>query len=66
MDCVLKILFPNCDKNVSLDIFALSLVSRKIYGKVNITEGYNTPGCRKIYLKKKIKLGVEEGFVPLK
>lgn len=33
MDCVLEILFPNCDKNVSLDIFALSLVSRKIHGK---------------------------------
>lgn len=33
MDCVLEILFPNCDKNVSLDIFALSLVGREPHGK---------------------------------
>lgn len=33
MDCVLEILFPNSDKNVSLDIFALSLASRKPCGK---------------------------------
>lgn len=33
MDFVLEILFPNCDKNVSLDTFALSVVSREPHGK---------------------------------
>lgn len=41
MNCVLEILFPNCDKNVSLDAFVLSLTSREPHGKY-----YRRINCR--------------------
>lgn len=50
MDCVLEILLPNCDKNVSLDIFALSFASREPHDKYYLRIKYSK--LPKIYLEK--------------
>lgn len=60
MDCILEILFPNCDKNVLLYAFAQSLVSREPHGKYFRWIKYSKLQ-KNIPEKKpqKIKLGVE-------